>query len=641
MPELRVFGVGTYRDVELDVARPARGDARTTRAGAGRGAAVAQALRPLRCRADARRPRRQAAPPDAVVGAIFDETEGNPFFVEEVFRHLAEEGKVFDDAGAFRTDLEVDELDVPESVRLVVGRRLERLGADAQKVLAAGAVVGRGLPVQTPRGDHRHRCRSVARHRRGGGSGPGHRPRGTRRRRALLVRPRADPPDAAVPALGASPPAPAPGGRRRDRTNGQAGYVDAAVGDGAPPAPRGRGRGHRAHARLPGADRRPSDAGGCVRGGARGDRRCLGIGRRRTTPAAERSSSSARAGPCVPWAVSRSASHLGGRPPHVRADRRGRDRGRALLGDGVPAQSGWRGFADAFASYARGIELLGDRRSSARADLLGATRAADGVRRGLRRGRSGVRGSRRDRAGTRRRPSARAHRVGPHDLELLQRPSGRRRSRAAAPPSSTCGGRRTSGRWSTRCRGHRSHRRARRAPAKADELAEEAVDLGTKLGHVSGRDHGPARRPARAGVSRTLDLAEYERQTREELERFASIGSPWVSQSHAWIAGVLILRGDLEGSLRQAEAAIELEPASAWTGVGWSCKFLDPGAGRRARQPAGRCCPSSANSSAKPGEAVDDGTHDDAQRRRPRLRHRRPGRGRGGARTRRWPNSPT
>src|SRR5207248_3048934 len=38
------------------------------------------------------------------------------------------------------------ELDVPESVRLVVGRRLERLGAEAQKVLAAAAVVGHGFP---------------------------------------------------------------------------------------------------------------------------------------------------------------------------------------------------------------------------------------------------------------------------------------------------------------------------------------------------------------------------------------------------------------------------------------------------------------------------------------------------------------
>jgi tetratricopeptide (TPR) repeat protein len=80
-----------------------------------------------------------------LVNVIFDETEGNPFFVEEVFRHLVEEGKVFDENGEFRTDVHVGELEVPESVRLVVGRRLERLGPQALKVLAAAAVVGRGF----------------------------------------------------------------------------------------------------------------------------------------------------------------------------------------------------------------------------------------------------------------------------------------------------------------------------------------------------------------------------------------------------------------------------------------------------------------------------------------------------------------
>ncbi len=79
---------------------------------------------------------------------MFTETEGNPFFVGEVFRHFVEEGRVFDANGEFRTDLEIDELDVPESVRLVVGRRLERLGADPQKALAAAAVIGRAFPFR-------------------------------------------------------------------------------------------------------------------------------------------------------------------------------------------------------------------------------------------------------------------------------------------------------------------------------------------------------------------------------------------------------------------------------------------------------------------------------------------------------------
>jgi class 3 adenylate cyclase/tetratricopeptide (TPR) repeat protein len=145
MRDIRVIGVGTYRDVELDVARPLA-------------ATIERLLRDrLIDRISVKRFDRDGVAtmlealagrpaPEAVVRAVFDETEGNPFFVEEVFRHLVEEGKVFDAEGNFKSDLTVDELDVPESVRLVVGRRLERLGPESQKVLAAGAVVGRGFP---------------------------------------------------------------------------------------------------------------------------------------------------------------------------------------------------------------------------------------------------------------------------------------------------------------------------------------------------------------------------------------------------------------------------------------------------------------------------------------------------------------
>ena len=56
--------------------------------------------------------------PESLVSLIFEESQGNPFFVEEVYRHLVEEGKVFDAAGQFRTDIKIDESDVPENVRL-------------------------------------------------------------------------------------------------------------------------------------------------------------------------------------------------------------------------------------------------------------------------------------------------------------------------------------------------------------------------------------------------------------------------------------------------------------------------------------------------------------------------------------------
>jgi tetratricopeptide (TPR) repeat protein len=90
----------------------------------------------------------QRQPPESLVSLICEESQGYPFFIEEVYRHLVEEGKVFDEAGQFRTDIEIDEIDVPESVRLIIGRRLERLDENEKRALAAAAVIGRSFSFQ-------------------------------------------------------------------------------------------------------------------------------------------------------------------------------------------------------------------------------------------------------------------------------------------------------------------------------------------------------------------------------------------------------------------------------------------------------------------------------------------------------------
>jgi tetratricopeptide (TPR) repeat protein len=70
--------------------------------------------------------------------AIYEETEGNPFFVREVLRHLAESGA---------THLPVEELGIPEGVREVVGRRLARLSRETNDVLRTASVVGTEFEV--------------------------------------------------------------------------------------------------------------------------------------------------------------------------------------------------------------------------------------------------------------------------------------------------------------------------------------------------------------------------------------------------------------------------------------------------------------------------------------------------------------
>jgi tetratricopeptide (TPR) repeat protein len=87
----------------------------------------------------------QRQAPESLLTLIFEESQGYPFFVEEVYRHLVEEGKVFDTAGQFRKDIKIDEIDVPDNVRLIISRRLERLDENEKRVLAAAAVIGRSF----------------------------------------------------------------------------------------------------------------------------------------------------------------------------------------------------------------------------------------------------------------------------------------------------------------------------------------------------------------------------------------------------------------------------------------------------------------------------------------------------------------
>jgi class 3 adenylate cyclase/tetratricopeptide (TPR) repeat protein len=84
-------------------------------------------------------------PPPSLVDAIYSRTEGNPFFVEESYKHLNEQGRLFDSNGKFRPSFEADDLEVPPSVRLIIGRRLARLSDETRKRLHIAAVIGRAF----------------------------------------------------------------------------------------------------------------------------------------------------------------------------------------------------------------------------------------------------------------------------------------------------------------------------------------------------------------------------------------------------------------------------------------------------------------------------------------------------------------
>jgi tetratricopeptide (TPR) repeat protein len=142
LSRLRLLVLGTYRDVEFDIGKPfEHGLAAFVR--------LPQAFRvPVRGLPQNAVAALLAAygggdPPAALVESIYQETDGNPFFVGEIFQHLSEEGHLFNDGGTWKDAAALGAIEVPEGVRVVIGKRLERLSEATPPVLTTAAVLGR------------------------------------------------------------------------------------------------------------------------------------------------------------------------------------------------------------------------------------------------------------------------------------------------------------------------------------------------------------------------------------------------------------------------------------------------------------------------------------------------------------------
>jgi class 3 adenylate cyclase/tetratricopeptide (TPR) repeat protein len=82
------------------------------------------------------------APPSDLVAALHAQTEGNPLFVTEVVRFLAEEGHFEPGAPITRGSWQAR---IPERVREVIGQRLNRLSEASMRALTLAAVIGRSF----------------------------------------------------------------------------------------------------------------------------------------------------------------------------------------------------------------------------------------------------------------------------------------------------------------------------------------------------------------------------------------------------------------------------------------------------------------------------------------------------------------
>jgi len=78
----------------------------------------------------------------ALAATIAERAVGNPFFVKEIVRDLAERGVLHGRRGAYTFNAAVAEVSVPPTLYAVIAARIDRLDDEAKRTLNAAAVVG-------------------------------------------------------------------------------------------------------------------------------------------------------------------------------------------------------------------------------------------------------------------------------------------------------------------------------------------------------------------------------------------------------------------------------------------------------------------------------------------------------------------
>ena len=140
LPSMRVLVVATYRDTELNRTHPLSETlAVLNREGAFerislRGLSQAEVTKYVAAVL-------QTEPQADLVRRIYEETEGNPFFLSEMVNLMTEEGTLDRET--------LTDVRIPEGVREALGRRLDRLTEEANELLKVAAVIGRDFAYET------------------------------------------------------------------------------------------------------------------------------------------------------------------------------------------------------------------------------------------------------------------------------------------------------------------------------------------------------------------------------------------------------------------------------------------------------------------------------------------------------------
>lgn len=88
---------------------------------------------------------------DGLAEPVHERTRGNPFFVEELVRDLAECGYLEGERGAYRLVRPIGDHGVPVTVQAVLAARIDRLEPEAKRLLQVASVVGKEFSAEALR----------------------------------------------------------------------------------------------------------------------------------------------------------------------------------------------------------------------------------------------------------------------------------------------------------------------------------------------------------------------------------------------------------------------------------------------------------------------------------------------------------
>jgi class 3 adenylate cyclase/tetratricopeptide (TPR) repeat protein len=83
---------------------------------------------------------------DRLKQLLLQQTQRNPFFLEESVRTIVESGALSGSRAAYRLERPLESVRVPETVQAVLAARIDRLSADNKRLLQMASVVGKDVP---------------------------------------------------------------------------------------------------------------------------------------------------------------------------------------------------------------------------------------------------------------------------------------------------------------------------------------------------------------------------------------------------------------------------------------------------------------------------------------------------------------